>query len=151
MKRNSLQPEVFPDFRNKKMKLDRWREREGKKEGDLLTAMYRCADVCGGWRGMVSCHFIISLLAANPITFPFSFLSWKIAWVTGLIGVQRYRGNCANQLIDITLALHCFQTGRQVRLVRLQGISELVRWTRSSPALLFWSYICPTQTLPKQL
>ena len=87
-KETPRQPVVFPGFRNK----DRRRER----------AVWRCVCVCVcvcvfvcvcvcvcvfvcvvGKRGVVSCHFIISLLAAIQLLYP-SFQSWKIAWVTGL-------------------------------------------------------------------
>lgn len=58
---------------------ERERERGRFTQSCIGVWMWLCE-----W-GVVSCHFIISLLAVNPITFSLSFLSWKIVWVTGPI------------------------------------------------------------------
>lgn len=52
---------------------------------------------------VVSCHFIISLLAANPITLP--ILSILEDSLIDSTGVQHCCGNCAKRLIDTRLAL----------------------------------------------
>lgn len=63
----------FQISETKRGKQEREREREREIYLERCVGVRLCVCLCGAWGGMISCHFIISLLAANPITFPFPF------------------------------------------------------------------------------
>lgn len=137
------QPEVFPNSRNKK-------RQAGRDERESCSGRcMRCVNVCvkeRGWvGGFMSFHHFPPSSKSNY--FSLSFPSWKIEWQDRL--ERRYWGNCANRLIDIMLAPHCHETRRRVRLVRLQGVSEPVRWTKSSRSRSFDGTCLPLRDLSR--